>query len=126
MALADRATIAAGTGVVFFDRGVIDAVAALPDGEARPDLRMPEHRYHETVFLAPPWREIFGRDPERRHGFSDAVSEYERITNLLVAAGYDPVELPRATVTERADFVVATLADQIPLTGGESDINMIS
>ena len=37
------------------------------------------HRYHRRVFLAPPWWEIYVSDPERRHGFEDAVAEYDRL-----------------------------------------------
>ena len=59
----------------------------------------------------PPWPEIYGTDPERRHGFDAAVAEYDRLTADYPALGYEPIVLPKTGVTERADFVLALLAD---------------
>src|SRR5699024_7773440 len=61
----------AGHERVFFDRGFIDAAAALEELTGEPLLnRLSQtHRYHECVFLAPPWPEIYVQDAERRHGF---------------------------------------------------------
>jgi len=61
------------------------------------------------VFLAPPWREIYVSDPERRHGFEDAVAEYDRLTEAYGALGYDVVTLPRAGVAARANFLLGVL-----------------
>jgi predicted ATPase len=75
LALADRSAAAdRPAGWVFFDRGLIDAAAALEHltGEPALDALGPAHRYHRRVFLAPPWPEIYLTDPERRHGFDDA------------------------------------------------------
>ncbi|MGF6229916.1 putative ATPase [Inquilinus ginsengisoli] len=68
---------------------------------------MPDHR---RVFLTPPWPEIYGTDPERRHGLDAALAEYERLLEAYPALGYEVVVLPKASVTERAEFVLATLA----------------
>ena len=56
MAMADRAAAASLKGWVFFDRGLVDAAAALQHLTREPALAAlaQEHRYHETVFLAPP------------------------------------------------------------------------
>ena len=69
------------------------------------------HRYHRRVFLAPPWPEIYVNDPERRHSFDAAVEEYARLLDAYPSLGYDVVVLPKAGVSERAGFVVDTLAE---------------
>ncbi|MGO7624003.1 AAA family ATPase, partial [Rhizobium ruizarguesonis] len=53
------------------------------------------HRYHPSVFLTPPWPEIYTTDPERRHGFDEAVAEYDRLAAVYPTLGYDIVLLPR-------------------------------
>lgn len=100
------------TGWVFFDRGMIDAASALSAADAKPiESRLPPASpYYPTVFIAPPWAEIFGPDPERRHGYVEAVEEYERLMQVYPAYGHQLVELPKVSVGGRADFVLANLA----------------
>jgi predicted ATPase len=111
MALADRAEAQRHAGWVFFDRGLIDAAAALEHLTGEPALTElgRRHRYHRRVFLAPPWRDIYANEPERRHGFEGAVAEYDRLTEAYGALGYDVVTLPKAEVATRADFVLCAL-----------------
>jgi predicted ATPase len=111
MALADRAEAMQRSGWVFFDRGLIDAAAALEFQTGEPALETVAgpHRYHERVFLAPPWPQIFVADDERRRGFDAAVAEYERLIRAFSVLGYETVILPKATVAERADFVLRVL-----------------
>lgn len=100
-------------GPVLFDRSLLDAVNArqqhgLPVGEDhRAALR--QYRYAPTVFMAPPWEELFSSDPERRHAFADAVAEYEALTAFYPAQGYRVVVLPRLPVGQRADFLESEL-----------------
>lgn len=110
MALAteDYLAAAAQPGWTFFDRGLVDAAAALQQatGEALDLERLKATRYHDRVFLTPPWREIYTSDPERRHGFDEAVAEYDRLTALFPALGYETVLLPQVAVEIRADFIL--------------------
>ncbi|MBV8937676.1 MAG: AAA family ATPase [Alphaproteobacteria bacterium] len=111
MALADRTSAAALPGWVFFDRGLIDAAAALQllTGEQVLARLGQSHRYHRRVFLAPPWPEIYVTDRERRHGFDAALAEYWRLVEVYPALGYELVVLPKIGVLERADVVLTTL-----------------
>jgi len=113
MALADREAVsaAAAEGWVFFDRGLIDAAAALEHVTGEPVLKRlgEQHRYHHRVFLTPPWPDIYETDPERRHGLDDARAEYERLLDVYPSLGYEVVVLPKVSVPERADFVLAML-----------------
>jgi predicted ATPase len=109
VALADLSNAAKLKGWIFFDRGLVDAAAALQHatGEAVP-VQL-SGRYHPTVFLAPPWPEIFAADPERRHSYTEAAAEYERLHETYHRLGYNVILLPRTTVQARADFVLASL-----------------
>ncbi|MBN9080204.1 MAG: ATPase [Rhizobiales bacterium 62-17] len=111
VSLADRAAAAQQPGWVFFDRGLVDAAAGLAHETGEPMLQAlgQAHRYHVQVFLTPPWPEIYVTDPERRHGFEAAVAEYERLLRAYPALGYDVIILPKASVAERADFILRRL-----------------
>ena len=111
LSLADFAAANAHGGWVFFDRGLIDALAALQYLTGEPALATisQEHRFHNRVFLAPPWPEIYVTDPERRHGFDAAVAEYQRLLEVYPSLGYEVTILPKIGVSERADFVLKRL-----------------
>jgi predicted ATPase len=112
MALADRAAMAAEAGWVFFDRGLIDAAAALERATGEPALAAlgGAHPYHPCVFLTPPWPEIYATGAERRHDFAAAVAEYDDLRRAYAGLGYGIDILERVSVGQRADHVLATLA----------------
>jgi predicted ATPase len=112
VALADREAARALSGWVFFDRGLVDAAAALQHmtGEPALDRVGHLHRYHRRVFLTPPWPEIYATDAERRHDLDAAVSEYDRLSNAYPSLGYEVIVLPKIGVSERADFILHALA----------------
>ncbi|GFO80862.1 MAG: ATPase [Methyloceanibacter sp.] len=120
MALADREKARALQGWVFFDRGLIDAAAALEHATGEPAVTEfgAAHRFHPRVFLAPPWPEIYETDGERRHDFSAATDEYLRLLDIYVRLGYETTILPKIAVTVRAEFVLDSL--------GASDTNPAS
>ena len=97
------------TDGVLFDRSIVDAVSYLARQgfPTPPYLRnaLARYRYARTVFLTPPWEELFRADTERRHAFSDAVAEYEGLLQSYPANGYAIELIPKAGVEERADFL---------------------
>jgi predicted ATPase len=101
--------VGAQTGPVFFDRGVPDTVGYL----RLVGIAVPEHieraaqdlRYSRVVFVAPPWREIFENDRERRQDFDEAVRTYEIVSETYADYGYELIELPFVSVSERVRFV---------------------
>ena len=115
MALEDRAAAARHDGWVFFDRGLIDAAAALEHVTSEPALETygRAHRYHAVVFMTPPWPEIYAHDAERRHDLAAAAAEYERLLEAYPRLGYEVVLLPKASVAARAEFILRRLG-----TGG--------
>ncbi|CAL9466576.1 hypothetical protein SUDANB121_02760 [Nocardiopsis dassonvillei] len=105
---------AALPGPVFCDRGVPDLVGyfllrGLPV-PAHVDVAAHRFRYRGTVFVAPPWREIFTGDAERHQSWEEAVRTHRAMLDAYPRYGYEPVELPRVPVAERARFVLASLA----------------
>jgi predicted ATPase len=104
---------ARGNALAFFDRGIVDQVS----GYKSRGMEIPVHlraaaegfRYHETVFLVPPWQEIFANDCERRHSFADSVAMYEALVGAYERFGYRTVVVPKMGVSSRAEFVMAEL-----------------
>src|SRR5690348_15623426 len=86
-------------GPVFFDRGVPDVLGYL----RLVGLPAPEHvrkaagefLYNRTVFIAPPWGEIFLQDVERKQDFDEAQRTYESLFSTYKELRYDLVELPK-------------------------------
>lgn len=112
MALADRARARATTGWVFFDRGLVDAAAALQHATGEPvlDALGLAHRYHRRVFLTPPWPEIYRRDGARQHDLGAAIAEYERLATAYRRLGYETVTLPKASVEARTELIIRRLS----------------
>lgn len=110
LARADRETVKNAIGWTFFDRGLIDAAVALEHLTGAPVAgTLGPDRYHRRVFLTPPWPAIYKTDPERRHGFEDAVDEYVRLATAYPSLGYDVLLLPHVQVAERADLILESL-----------------
>lgn len=100
-------------GTVFFDRGVPDVLGYLD----LIGLPVPEHakraaelfRYHPTVFILPPWPEIFAQDAQRKQTLEEAEQTCAALTKAYAQAGYALAEVPRGTVAQRTDFILAHL-----------------
>ena len=97
---------------VFFDRGLIDAAAALERVTDVPvAVTLQDRRpYCRRVFLAPPWPDIYVQDVDRRHTLSEAIAEYSELARLYPSLGYEVVPLPKQSVAARADLVFAAIA----------------
>ena len=101
-------------GPVFFDRGVADVAAYL----RLVGIPVPEHvrqavtsfQYNSTVFIAPPWREIFDPDLERKQDFTEAERTYEALVATYRESQSNLVELPLACVDERVRFILSRIA----------------
>ena len=100
-------------GATLFDRGVIDAVLALRRAGAATEADaalLERFRYDETVYLAPPWPELFETDAERRHDRAAAEAEYADLAEAIPNLGYRLVTLPRLPKEERVDWLAAALS----------------
>jgi predicted ATPase len=95
---------------VFFDRGIPDVLGYLQLS----NIPVPEHMkkaaalfpYNRTVFITPPWKEIFRQDRERKQDFDEAVRTYEALASVYEALGYELVAVPQCGIDDRVDFVL--------------------
>lgn len=105
-------------GPVIFDRGIPDVIGyrdlcglPIPDKLAR---AAQTRRYARHVFIAPYWPAIFAQDAERKQDLAEALATHDAMVRTYSALGYILVPLPRATVKERVDFVLAHLRAATP------------
>lgn len=106
----DRYVAAPVQGLVFFDRGIPDALGMLhetgflPENERERYLRT--YRYSQSAFVLPPWEEIYHTDDERDQTFGDAVRVYDGLCRWYRSCGFELVIVPKATIEERCDFLL--------------------
>jgi predicted ATPase len=109
-------------GPVFFDRGIPD----MAGGYAMLGQEVPAHvraaiaafRYHPVVFLAPPWREIYTTDTERKQSFAEAERTCKAMAAAYTQAGYELIQLPFVPLAERLRFVLETTAQSTAPANG--------
>ena len=106
------------TGPIFFDRGVPDVIGYLRLSELPVPAYFEEAagilRYNRRVFLAPPWREIFQQDRERKQDFEEAVRTFQTLAVTYRDLGYELLELPCVSVDERVRFVLEKSGLSLP------------
>lgn len=99
-----------GKNPVFFDRGFLDALsyAALEGIRIGPEMKTVSEtiRYNTTVFILPPWKDIYQKDAQRMQDWNEAVFTYNKMIHTYRGWYYDLIEVPRTPVKERADFVL--------------------
>ncbi|HKU15501.1 MAG TPA: AAA family ATPase [Steroidobacteraceae bacterium] len=97
-------------GTVFFDRGIPDVLGYLRllrlSVPAHIESAAKRYRYNRRAFIAPPWREIYTHDTERKQTFDEAVRTYDALTHTYRSQGYELVLLPQVPLQERAQFVL--------------------
>ena len=96
---------------VVFDRGIPELTGYMrmigQPVPAHMDAAARVFRYRPTVFIAPPWPEIYANDAERKQDFAEAIATCAAARAAYLDYGYEPVDLPLVPVAERADFVLA-------------------
>lgn len=95
--------------IVFFDRGIIDAVQLNSSQPEYFQNAAKNFRYNRLVFLVPPWEEIFTGDTERKHSFESAKKEYEELLIKYKNFGYETLLIPKVSVNERVEFILEKL-----------------
>lgn len=101
--------------LVFFDRGVLDALGMLDEIDQLPGAEreryLARYPYYRKAFILPPWREIYETDAERDQSYADAVRVHVRLLHWYSQCGYQLVELAAAPVIERCEFVLRQLKE---------------
>ena len=112
----DIQTFQALTGgpLALCDRGIPELVCYCRDWGVLDDAHFQRaaalYRYNKTVFMAPPWREIFVTDSERIEGWEHAQRVHASLRDGYGELGYRIVELPKTSVDERLAFVKDVIA----------------
>jgi predicted ATPase len=98
------------TRPTFSDRGIPDTLCyARLIGMANQELILDacrQYRYASVVFLAPPWKEIYETDTERKQDFAEAERTFEQMVQVYRECSYTISEPPRTTPAARADFIL--------------------
>ena len=108
MTMDDAIQHADSAGPLLFDRGLPDLIAfAGHYGLVDTDIRcaVSAIRYADQVFWFPAWEEIYVNDDERTLDFKGAVAFGELIRAAYLASGYELIEMPAASISQRADFI---------------------
>lgn len=125
--LARLAELPAGPDWCFFDRSAVEALGLVHEagGGSDADLaaRLAHLPFHRTVFILPPWREIYTTDAERDHDWAHVARVDAALRAWYGRCGYRLVDVPRGPVEARVAFVlqslggtVGTLQDRPPVT----------
>jgi len=96
-------------GPVLCDRGIPDIVGYL-QLEQLPTSSCLLHaarnfRYHQRVFIAPPWPEIYRQDAERKQTPEIAGQTWQAMVRVYCELGYALTEIPHGPVAARVQFL---------------------
>lgn len=113
---------------VFFDRGIPDLIGyakAFCKKESRAvSEAVANYRYNKTVFIFPPWEEIYKNDRERQQDFTESLETYLVLKEAYLNCDYDLVEIPKTSVEKRIEFILSTLTKTC-LTELKNDVNTL-
>ncbi|HYZ86038.1 MAG TPA: AAA family ATPase [Bryobacteraceae bacterium] len=101
---------------MFCDRGIPDTLCYarlidLADQSAIQDA-CHRYRYAPVVFLAPPWKDIYTTDDERKQDFFEAERTFTEMAEVYSSLGYELIELPRVDPGARAQFIKERLGHE--------------
>ena len=95
---------------IFFDRSFLDSAALIYDADPGHYERIAHlldtNRFNRTIFVTPPWEDIYITDEERDQTFEDAVNTYNKLFDWYKWMGYFPKILPKISVEARANFIL--------------------
>lgn len=98
------------SGIVFFDRGILDAVCYM-DMQNMPLTEEARHAaenrpYCKKVFILPPWKEIYETDSERKQDWNEAESTFSKMRDTYLKFNYNVIEVPIGSAEARAQFIL--------------------
>lgn len=103
-------TLTSQNDALFIDRSLIDNIAYLQHAQKPVPNYLNNHSfydyYHRTVFYCPLWPEIYITDPQRPQKFEDQVSLSNQLVKTYESLGFQLIDLPLTSVSERKDFIL--------------------
>jgi len=96
---------------VFFDRGIPDIIAYLESRKLPVTIDYGSYSsyYNSTLFICPPWEDIFVNDRQRPESFEESRVIYTLLKKVYRQLGFKIIELPFVSVEERIDFILSNL-----------------
>ena len=98
---------------VFSDRGLPDQIAFARYHGKNPSAELLELvnkcLYYKTVFITPPWREIYVNDSIRKETFEESCIIHRYILEVYIELGYSILEIPFGTLAERTKFILENI-----------------
>jgi predicted ATPase len=100
---------------VFFDRSAVESLGSMHESRLLSARELQAEldglAFHRTVFLLPPWEEIYVTDAERDHTFAHALRVHDSLLAWYSSCGYRLHEDPRLGVIDRAHHLLHALGD---------------
>ena len=110
--LSDRERALGHGGPCFFDRGLPDLIAYAGRFGVDPTSYIDaakRYRYASTVFVLPPWKEIFHQDEMRGGTYEQYEAFHARILSAYDHVGYQALLVPKVSLVERVAFIEGQL-----------------
>ncbi|MDP2089579.1 MAG: ATP-binding protein [Flavobacteriaceae bacterium] len=100
------------TNLVFFDRGIPDVHAYMNyisiDYPPIYIEKSMKYRYN-TIFITPPWQEIYITDSERYENFEQSLAIFNHLRKTYEKLGYHLIEIPVGSIEIRTDFILDSI-----------------
>ena len=98
--------------ILFYDRGLPDITAYMDfTNVSYPKsfhTTCNKHRY-DTVFILPPWKDIYTQDNERYETYEEAEKIHKFLIQSYQKYGYEVIVVPFGTLKERMKFMITHL-----------------
>ncbi len=100
---------------IFFDRAIPDVLAYMDFFNQEYGTNFIEacrkYRYN-SIFLLPPWEEIYVSDNERFESFDEAKQIHYHLEKTYRGYGYNIKLVPFGTVEERVDYILNSIENE--------------
>lgn len=100
--------------ITFLDRGTPDILAYFKTKNLKWNREANLHlsKYQKTVFICPPWQQIFINDPQRPESFEQSGMIYQNLKTIYTKLGFTIIEIPKTSISERALFLLKIIDQQ--------------
>jgi predicted ATPase len=96
--------------LLFFDRSFLDSAAMIFEANKTETIGVTKilstYRFRKTVFIAPPWKEIYHNDSERDQSYDDSVEIYEKLHKWYDLNDYALIQIPKCDIESRIHFIL--------------------
>lgn len=98
---------------IFFDRSYLEGIRYYKILNTmlsnKYDSFINDLRYFNTVYITPPWEEIYCPNEIRKHSFKKSVDDFEKVVSFYPNCGYQTIELPKVDVWTRVQFILQNI-----------------